>query len=72
MRQMTTVQFAHKVGWEGGIVGALDYGLLPEDVDDPELARLWGELRDHYDAMTPLMAEVDIILRRARREKEDA
>ena len=45
---LSTVDFAAKVDWEGGIVGALEYGLLPEDTNDKVLAGLWSELSEAY------------------------
>jgi hypothetical protein len=45
-----------KIEWEGGIFEALDYGCAREalDTDDPNLARLWGELTTKWLELAPL------------------
>lgn len=37
---MTTDDFLAKIEWEGGFVQAVEYGLAPEDADDPSDPRL--------------------------------
>jgi hypothetical protein len=63
---LTARRFAEKVAWEGGIVGALDYGLRSEDTDDPELSAAWAALEEPFDALVKGMSRVDLLLRRAR------
>lgn len=59
-------RLAARVGAEGGIVAALDYGIRATDIDDPEIAAIWGEVEDLYDRMTPLMDKLDRRIRQAR------
>ena len=68
-RKLTTLAFAHKVAWEGGITATLDYGIHPDELEDPEVAACWGRLRDHYDAMQKDMAWLDLQLRGARADE---
>lgn len=65
-RKLTLPRLAAKVAWEGGLVATLDYGVRSDDIDDPETAALWRELEHLYDEMTPLMAQLDLRIRRAR------
>lgn len=41
---MTLEGFASKIAWEGGIVGALEYGLKARDIPEEELL-----LRHHWE-----------------------
>ena len=67
-RLMTARAVAQKIQWEGGILGALEYGLRSDEIEDPELATLWRRLESLYDQIrTPMMA-TDRLLRGARRE----
>ena len=50
---MTVEDFAAKAGWEGGILGALDYGLKHTDLDPADetakpLRAAWKRLEDVY------------------------
>lgn len=65
-RKLTLPRLAAKVAWEGGLVATLDYGVRSDDIDDPETAALWSKLETLYDEMTPLMAQLDLRIRRAR------
>jgi hypothetical protein len=53
----------YKVDWEGGILDTLEYAITAENINDPELAAAWGELAAAYNALTPLLARVDKLLR---------
>jgi hypothetical protein len=59
-------RLAEKVGWEGGIMAALDYGIRSGNIDDEEVARLWADLEALHDRMEPLMDQIDRRLSRAR------
>jgi hypothetical protein len=67
-RKLTTLAFAHKVAWEGGITATLNYGISPDELEDPEVAACWGRLHDHYDAMQADMEWLDERLREARKK----
>jgi len=43
---MNEEDFIGKVAWEGGIVGALEYGLTASDLQDPDsqLAKAWRRM----------------------------
>lgn len=56
----TRQEFASKVDWEGGIFGALDYGLTEHGLDrDSDLYELWADLRKKYEALAPLVSRVE-------------
>ena len=38
--RMTIEELASKVEWEGGVEGALDYGVTSDDIEDPQLSAL--------------------------------
>jgi hypothetical protein len=65
-RKFSLRRLADKVGWEGGILATLDYGVRSSDIDDMEVARLWAELEALYEAMIPAMGEIDLRIRQAR------
>lgn len=64
--KLNVARLADKVGWEGGILETIDYGIRSSDIDDPEVARLWAELEELYAQMTPMLAKLDLSIRRAR------
>lgn len=64
---MSAVEFANKIEWEGGVVGALDYGLRasdldPDEPDSAELRQTWAELEDKYSDVAVLVDDLDRIL----------
>lgn len=61
-KPMTESDFAAKVEWEGGITGALDYGLRAEDCRPGELRDAWEKLELKWAAMQEEMDEVREIL----------
>lgn len=46
---MTADEVYSKIDWEGGIYGALQYGLSARDIADPDLARAWDELSTRFN-----------------------
>jgi len=65
-RKLSLSRLATKVGWEGGILATIDYGVRSADIDDPEVATLWAEIEALYDQMVPVMGKVDRRIREAR------
>ena len=64
---MTPQDFAGKIEWEGGITGALDYGLKSTrlDPDDPAstpLREAWAVLEAAWNEIQPAMRAVEDIL----------
>lgn len=69
---MSPSRFVHKIEWEGGIIGALDYGLKhthldPEDEKSRELRDKWKKIEEAYaevDALEsdliPIIAAIDL------------
>jgi hypothetical protein len=59
-------EFASKVDWEGGIFGALEYGLHESELEDtPENQKLifaWRDLRERFDEMQEAITEVEDLL----------
>ena len=64
--KLSIERLASRVGTEGGIVAALDYGIRGNDISDDELAAIWGKLQGLYEQMIPLMDQLDRRIRRAR------
>lgn len=63
----TLQEFANKCDWEGGLLDTVfDYGLGPEDVEDPKLAYLLRQLK----AIEPIIDEIRSILPGAEDEYE--
>ena len=48
---MTEEEFANKIEWEGGIIGALEYGLRAKDLADrnSELYTAWKDLQQIWE-----------------------
>lgn len=46
---MTEDQFAAKVDWEGGIAGALEYGMPSDDLPEGQLKAAWKRLESVYE-----------------------
>lgn len=50
--------FIGKVDWEGGVTGALEYGLSSDDYDIPDdVAEKWDEIRDVFSDLDSLIGE---------------
>ena len=54
---------ASKIRWEGGVIAALDYGLHPEDIGDPELRSAWERLQRLHAEIRPLIRDFERRLR---------
>lgn len=63
--RMDRRRLAEKVSWEGGVFATLRYGVRSEDIDDPDLRRLWHEMERHYLAITPIATRIATELKRA-------
>jgi len=49
MKKGTAQEFANKILWEGGIYGALDYGLDANDYDlPPSVVSAWRDAREGF------------------------
>lgn len=60
---LTDEEFASKVEWEGGVFGALEYGLRPEEMRPGALRDAYKELWDVYHGrMYDLMQKVEELL----------
>jgi hypothetical protein len=64
--KMSLRRLAARVGTEGGIVAALDYGIRGIDIEDADVAALWAQLDGLYTRMVPLMDQLDRRIREAR------
>ena len=55
---------AAKVEWEGGILGALDYGITADEMPegDTELAKAWAEMASAYAQLEACMKPVEALL----------
>jgi hypothetical protein len=54
---------ASKIRWEGGVLAALDYGLHPDDIGDPELRSAWERLQQLHAEIRPLVRDFERRLR---------
>jgi hypothetical protein len=59
---MTNDELVQKIDWEGGITDAIDYGLRPEDIDDPKVALLWEQARDALKMFQSLATQIENII----------
>jgi len=62
--KMTEQEFARKVEGEGGIIGALEYGLRASELADQEsqLAKRWHHLEKGWAKLQPRVANVEELL----------
>lgn len=56
---------AHKVNWEGGVMGALQYGVTSADIGDAALARRWARIERLHRQLMPLVSDLERDLRQA-------
>jgi hypothetical protein len=50
--------FISKIDWEGGVYGALEYGLTARDYDLPKhLVDSWNEIRELFEDIDSLVSE---------------
>lgn len=63
--QFDRYSLRRKVNWEGGVVGALEYGISWQGIDDPELSELWHMVEEAYEALTPIVTRINLTLREA-------
>jgi hypothetical protein len=55
--KMSADQLAQKIRWEGGLMAALEYGIAPDQINDPNLSDLWDRLLRAYRDISPLLSE---------------
>jgi hypothetical protein len=65
-RRLSANRLAEKVDWEGGPLGALEFGVRAENIEDPVLRSLWRDLENGYRALTPLVTQIEQQLKQAR------
>ena len=65
-RGMTRAELAAKVEYEGGTFAALEYGIRSDDIADPEIAALWRDLEERYQALSPICQKIDSLLGSSR------
>lgn len=61
---MTEEEFVGKIGYEGGIISALEYGLKADDLGDlgSPLAHAWGELQMAWTKLQPKVRAVEALI----------
>lgn len=64
MSYATRAEVAEKVGWEGGIIDAVEYGLTVDDMPegDTELREAWNALLTAWRGLIPLEEAVERLL----------
>jgi len=45
---MTGEEALDKIGWEGGVQGALEYGIRHEDIDEGPVREAWKSIEEWY------------------------
>lgn len=61
-KKYTNASLLTKINWEGGIMDALDYGISPDDIEDPKVASIWRDIQDHYLDLEPMIDDLMEIL----------
>lgn len=58
---MSDTEFLGKIDWEGGVLGALEYGLRADMLTDPtsELGTLWKSLEKAWRKFEPTLNLVE-------------
>lgn len=64
-KTISIASLAKKVEWEGGVLAALEYGIRTDEIEDPALRSLWEQVETRYRALTPLITEITLELRKA-------
>jgi hypothetical protein len=62
--KMTEEEFINKIAWEGGIIGALTYGLRASDLadQDSDLAKAWRHLENGWVKLVPRIDKVEELI----------
>lgn len=61
--KLTVRDVAYKVKWEGGILRTLQSGLSHSEIEDKDLADLWGEAELLYSLLLPVTLKIaDLVL----------
>jgi CRISPR/Cas system endoribonuclease Cas6 (RAMP superfamily) len=66
-RRLDHRSLADTVRNNGGILGAIEYGISADDIDDPEIANAWRRVVDQYAALRPNLVIINRGLSAARR-----
>lgn len=64
---LSTLELARLVQGEGGVIGALDYGVRSTDIADPEMASLWRRMESLYEQFRPAASIAQRLLYVARK-----
>ncbi|MEI7745345.1 MAG: hypothetical protein WCK58_16540 [Chloroflexota bacterium] len=65
--RFTTRDIANLVRTYGGVLGAIEYGVTADRIDDQELASAWRRLEEHYESLRPILTIVNRTLSQSRR-----
>jgi hypothetical protein len=63
---MTLKELSDKVTYEGGAFAALQYGIRSRDIADPQVAALWLDLEESYEALSPICWRLDSLLKQGK------
>ena len=74
---MSAKDFANKITWEDGVVGALDYGLRhtdldPDDEESASLREAWAKAEVVWKSLSPIIGEIDSIVDRLSDDDEES
>ena len=56
--KMTDLEFAQKIDYEGGVMSALEYGLIPSDVEPGKMRALWSDIYNEWSNMSGKQGEI--------------
>ena len=56
--RMTYRELADKVEWEGGVTGAIEYGIKPSQVPS-SMQLLWADAYDKFNAFAEVDAKIE-------------
>lgn len=56
---MDLASLRNKIEWEGGVIGALEYGVRDDDIDDDDLSDMWYEIQTKYEVLESDIAEFE-------------
>lgn len=67
MSRVTVRELGRLVRTHGGILGAIEYGVRSESIEDPEIASAWRRVEEQYFHLRPNLSVLSRVLRAASR-----
>jgi hypothetical protein len=70
-RHYTLNELRRKIDYEGGVFYALEWGIQPDDIDDPTARELWHRIEDAYNNVHPDITALEALLYEAPAEDDE-